>query len=171
MISFQGHYINKSHTSNEKVSYANTLKALRAHTGKLVVYLQGEFPSDARTHKLSKWYQKEHKAFHEIEHYENRTFGYNIGKGKYIAVCLHDARNRPNSFNETFFVVLHELAHIATEEYAHNLLFWDTYRWLIHAASHAGLYENIDYGKDPRRHCNYQLNHNPFFDNNNVKLK
>lgn len=162
-VRFRGHNVGSTHTTEEKQQLADRLKALRAHTETLVEYLQRTYPTDPRTTRMTRWFRTfEH--FHETEHHENhRSFGYNVNKGQYIAVCLHDARNRLNPFNETFFVLLHELAHVATEAYAHNAEFYDAYRWLIRGASDAGLYRNVDYSEHPVPYCHHRLDHNPAF--------
>jgi len=164
MSRYRGHYVHASHTQADKNMYTNRLKALREHTHALITHLNHMNPDDPRTTKLSQWLRNNRHPFHELEHHESRqVFGYNIDKGKYIAVCLHDQNNVLNSFNETFFVVLHELAHIATKEYEHNDSFWTTYRWLLRSASDAGLYHIVDYNKYPVKYCHHQLNETPFF--------
>lgn len=163
MSLYRGHYVHKSHTREEKNTYANLLKTLHKHTGALIKFLTTTHPEDPRTDKLVRWFRKS-RPFNELEHHEShKAFGYNIDKGKYIAVCLHDQHNVPNPFNETFFVLLHELAHVATKEFAHNEYFWNTYRWLIRSASDAGLYRNVNYNKYPMNYCNHTLNQNPTF--------
>jgi hypothetical protein len=134
------------------------LRKLKTHTYKLVSVLD---PTDPRTEKIKhNWSGK----LGEMEHEENRrAFAYNLNKGRYIAVCLHDQKGNLNSFNETFFVVMHELAHVATERYAHDRDFWDTFRWLIRSAARAGLYNNIDYKERPVTFCEYKLDENPTF--------
>jgi hypothetical protein len=134
------------------------LRKLKRHTYKLIHVLD---PSDPRTERIKQnWSGK----LGEMEHEENRrAFAYNLNKGQYIAVCLHDRKGNLNSFNETFFVVMHELAHVATERYAHDRAFWDTFRWLIRSAASAGLYNNIDYTKRPATFCEYRLDENPTF--------
>ena len=164
MTKYNGHYVHKSHTLNEKKVHERTLKKLRKDTQELIERLQQDFPRDPSTKRLTRWFNGWRGEFHEMEHRDNpRAFGYNVEKGKYIAVCLHDAQNRPNAYNEVFFVLLHELAHIATEDYAHNAHFWATYRRLIRVASNAGLYRNVDYAKSPRRFCHNTLTSNPTF--------
>lgn len=163
MSQFRGHYVHRSHTQADKVTYANMLKTLREQTHALITHLRTTHPDDPRTDKLNRWL-RESKPLHELEHREShKAFGYNIDKGKYIAVCLHDKNNVPNTLNETFFVLLHELAHIATKDFAHDDFFWNTFRWLIRTASDAGLYNNVNYNKYPVKYCNHKLNQNPTF--------
>jgi len=118
-------------------------------------------PTDPRTEKIKQnWSGK----LAEMEHEENRNaFAYNINKGQHIAVCLHDRKGNLNSFNETFFVIMHEIAHVATDRYTHDREFWETFRWLIRSAARAGLYNNIDYNKRPITFCEHQLDENPTF--------
>ena len=164
MSVYKGHYMHKSHTLSEKKIIEKRLKKLRKDTQELIERLHKVSPENPITQRLSRWFGNWRGEFHEMEHRESpRAFGYNVEKGKYIAVCLHDARNRPNAYNEIFFVLLHELAHIATDNYAHDVLFWDAFRYLIRVASDAGLYKNTDYAKYPKTFCHNTLKSNPTF--------
>jgi len=164
MTLYNGHYLHKSHTSREKKTLESTLKKLRKDTQELIERLQQVFPGDRITERLTRWFSEWRGEFHEMEHRESpRAFGYNVEKGKYIAVCLHDAKNRPNAYNEIFFVLLHELSHIATDHYEHDALFWAAFRHLIRVASDAGLYQNTDYARFPKKFCHNTLRNNPTF--------
>lgn len=164
MTVYKGHYLHKSHTLHEKRVLERTLKKLRKDTQELIERLQLDFPDDPSTTRLTRWFGQWRGEFHEMEHRESpRAFGYNVNKGKHIAVCLHDARNRPNAYNEVFFVLLHELAHVGTDNYAHDARFWGTFRRLIRVASDAGLYQNTDYARFPKKFCHNTLTSNPTF--------
>lgn len=52
-----------------------------------------------------------------------------------VSLCLHETD--PNT---AFFVLLHELAHIATPERGHTPTFWDNFRVLLHLATRKGLF-------------------------------
>ena len=164
MTLYKGHYVHSSHTLHDKQLLETTLKELRKDTHKLIKRLKQDFPNDPITHRLSRWFSDWRGEFHELEHRESaRAYGYNVNKGKYIAVCLHDEQGRPNAYNEVFFVLLHELAHVASDNYGHDVMFWNTFRRLIRVASDAGLYQNIDYAKSPKRFCHNTLDSNPTF--------
>jgi hypothetical protein len=134
------------------------LRKLKAHTHRLVRALD---PNDPRTKKIrTQWTGR----IEEMEHSENRrAFAYNINKGQKIAICVHNRHGVLNPFNETFFVLMHELAHVATDTYAHDRPFWDAFRWLIRTAIEAGLYHNVDYSKRPVAFCEHRLDENPTF--------
>lgn len=134
------------------------LQQLRAHTDRLVRALD---PDDPRTQRIARQWTG---RIDEMEHSENRrAFAYNVNKGQRIAVCLHNRRGELNPFNETFFVVLHELAHVATDAYAHNREFWDAFRWLLRNATKAGLYRAVDYAQQPVAFCEHRLDTSPLF--------
>lgn len=151
----------RTHTPAEQARVDRTLSKLKRHVEKLKRVLLTKYPTDVRTQRLVKNWSGD---LREMAHHENNhAFAYNMNKGEYIAVCMHDRHNRFNDFNALFFVTMHELTHIMTKEYAHNAFFWDSFAWLIGVASDAGLYHNRDYKKNPQRFCNHTINQNPFF--------
>ena len=69
----------------------------------------------------------------EIDSLEDpRSFAYNVNKGEQISICLINKKtNTLNQYNEIMYVVLHELAHIMTEDYSHNAEFWKQFEFLV----------------------------------------
>jgi hypothetical protein len=67
--------------------------------------------------------------------YEPSDIGTNVSKGGEIFVCLdgHDP-------NDTFHILLHELAHSGVTEYDHSNSFWNTYNDLRKIAIQEGFY-------------------------------
>jgi hypothetical protein len=71
--------------------------------------------------------------------FEPSDIGTNVAKGGEILVCLdgHDP-------NDTFHILIHELAHSNVSEYDHSNSFWDTYRDLRRIAISEGYYTPFD---------------------------
>lgn len=67
--------------------------------------------------------------------YAPSDIGTNVAKGGEILVCLdgHDP-------NDTFHILIHELAHSSVTEYDHSSSFWDTYKDLRRIAISEGYY-------------------------------
>ena len=63
--------------------------------------------------------------------------------------------------NTIIFVSIHELAHIMTPETGHTPLFWDNMKYLLEKASSIGIYNPVDYSKDPRMYCGMEINSTP----------
>ena len=48
-----------------------------------------------------------------------------------ISVCLRDSRGAIEDLNTSMFVLLHELAHVATPDYGHSPQFWANMQFLL----------------------------------------
>ena len=78
-----------------------------------------------------------------------------------IHVCLRDAGGRLEDLNTSMFVLLHELAHVATDDYGHSPAFWDNMRFLLELAEQLGLYRYEDYGAGQVTFCGHPLGASP----------
>lgn len=63
--------------------------------------------------------------------------GTNVNKGSEIFVCLD------GSTNDSFHVLLHELAHSTVSEYDHSDKFWENFAELRELAKNEGMYEPV----------------------------
>ena len=88
---------------------------------------------------------------------------YSVNKGEQLALCL---RNVPdNTFidnNTIYFVAIHELAHIMTDEIGHTPKFWSNMKYLLHKAHGIGVYNPVDYKKKPVDYCGQEINSTPY---------
>lgn len=88
-------------------------------------------------------------------------------KGKVFALCLREKASGQNLLHkkeDLIFVVLHEMAHLATESFGHEVEFWTHFKFLLTEAKSAGLYEPINYSITPIVYCSLQVDYNPYFD-------
>lgn len=92
---------------------------------------------------------------------------YTINKGSSMYVCLRK-RDQPHLIEDedlTFFVVLHEAAHIANYNgWGHDDRFWTVFKFLIHEAVLAGVYTPVDYEKRPQDYCGLNVFYQPLYD-------
>lgn len=95
----------------------------------------------------------------ELSELESKNiFAYNVNKGEQISVCLTNKKTgKLNEYNEIMYVVLHELAHVMTQDYSHNKEFWDNFAFLVKNAIRIGIYKKINYQKNPAEFCNATL--------------
>lgn len=68
----------------------------------------------------------------------NGDIGTNVNKGSEIFVCLD------GDTNDTFHVLLHELAHSTVGEYDHSDTFWHNFAELREIAKSQGLYHPVN---------------------------
>lgn len=136
-----------------------TLDTLRMRAQRLVDLMYHEYPNDERVTRLHRW----NGRIDEMEHIhlDKGVFGYNRNKGESISICVHDKKNRYNSMNEMFFVVMHEMSHIMCANYEHDNEFWHSFKDLIQVAMDHGLYEYVDYNVDPVAFCDGYIHKTP----------
>lgn len=92
---------------------------------------------------------------------------YSENKGEKLAFCLDtekDSKGRLIDINTLMYVALHELSHIATKSIGHTTEFWDNFKFLISEAKAIGVYNPIDYKKEPARYCGMNISDNPYYD-------
>lgn len=88
-------------------------------------------------------------------------------KGQVFAMCLREKQSGRDDFqdwNTVMFVAIHEMAHIASEEYGHANEFWTNFKFLLLEARESGLYDMVDYSKTPVDYCGVNVSYNPAFD-------
>jgi hypothetical protein len=121
----------------------------------LLAYILDNFPEDPRTARLI-------NATPQIREVEaaSTEAGYSENKGEAIALCLKDDDYR-DKMEELYFVMIHELAHIASENYGHDAEFWECQDWVQECAIRAGVYEYKDYSQSPSTICAFRLDQNP----------
>jgi len=148
----------------EKINDAADL--LATVTGKckeMVQYMKEKHPSDPRVKKLVEGFNP--KKINETLPTSELT-AYSENKGEKIAFCLNRTKNSTTliDINTLTFVALHELSHVMTTSIGHKQEFWQNFKFLLENAKAAGVYNPIDYKKNPQSYCGMTINDNPLFD-------
>jgi hypothetical protein len=92
---------------------------------------------------------------------------YTENKGEKLAFCLNKNKNNNNNLidqNTLMFVAIHEIAHIMTLSVGHTEEFWQNFKFLLENAVQLGIYEPIDYKKNPKNYCGMTISDNPYYD-------
>ena len=91
-----------------------------------------------------------------------RYTAYSVNKGEELSICLRNATdNKFINNNLIIFVSIHELAHVMTDEVGHTEKFWDNMKYLLEEASKQGIYNPVDYSKNPTDYCGTEINSTP----------
>jgi hypothetical protein len=85
---------------------------------------------------------------------------YSINKGEQIVLCLR-TKDKLVDINTMMFVVLHELAHLATESIGHTDEFWNNFRWILEEAINIGIYVKQDFKKENVEYCGMTITSSP----------
>jgi hypothetical protein len=94
-------------------------------------------------------------------------------KGKVFAICLREklsGKHKFHSLHDLEFVVLHEMAHMATYSYGHDADFWTNFKFLLKEANLAGLHIPVNYAEAPINYCSLHVDYNPYFDHSLMSI-
>ena len=142
---------------------ANLLANVTKKMKDMVVYMKETHPTDARTIRLVEGFNP--KKISETLPTSELT-AYSENKGEKLAFCLNTTKegNRLIDLSTLTFVALHELSHIMTESVGHKQEFWQNFKFLLENAKAAGIYNPVDYKKNPKEYCGMKINDNPYYD-------
>jgi hypothetical protein len=142
---------------------ANLLAEVTDRCKILIIKLKEKLPDDERIKRL-------HKNFNPKKISEtlptSELTAYSENKGEKIAFCLNTTKNGNKLIDKEtlFFVACHELAHISTISIGHKQEFWDNFKFILLEAEKLGLYNPVDYKKEPKSYCGLEINDNPYYD-------
>jgi hypothetical protein len=142
---------------------ANLLAQVTQKMKDMVAYMKEKQPNDPRTKRLVEGFNP--KRISETLPTSELT-AYSENKGEKLAFCLNTTKegNKLIDINTLTFVALHELSHIMTESVGHKQDFWQNFKYLLQNAKEAGIYDPIDYKRNPQQYCGMNINDNPYYD-------
>jgi hypothetical protein len=151
--------------NREKIKEAADLLAKTSDKCKeLVDYIYEHHPDDERAQRLKKGFNP--KQFMETLPTSEYT-AYSENKGEKLAFCLNKKKKDNTDLIDEHtleFVAIHELSHIATKSIGHETEFWENFKYLLENAKTAGIYDPVDYKKNPQQYCGMSINDNPYYD-------
>jgi hypothetical protein len=142
---------------------ANLLAKVTQKMKDMVKYMKEKHPNDPRAIRLVEGFNP--KKISETLPTSELT-AYSENKGEKIAFCLNKTKEGDKliDLNTLTFVALHELSHIMTKSIGHKQEFWENFKFLLQNAKQAGIYNPVDYKKNPKEYCSMTINDNPYFD-------
>ena len=149
--------------ADDSLEAANTLARINESIERLISHLQTNSTNDERTSLLRTRYDR--SSLSEGGHNSGYT-SFSVNKGEKIVMCIR-SRDGSNDngeierFNTLMYVVLHEVAHLVTEEIGHTPAFWENFKWILDEAEKAGVYTKVDYSKEPEEYCGININSPP----------
>lgn len=135
---------------------ADRLAALEVRLNKFLLDAKALAPGDARLANICKRWDG---TLSEVEH--DQDVAYSMGKDS-VSVCVRSsAQGALESENTSMFVLLHELAHVATDQYGHDNTFWDNMKFLLEIAEATGFYTYQDFEASSASYCGRPLESSP----------
>lgn len=143
---------------------ADKLANLNNKLNKLVKHLGETYPEKDNVKRLVTNYNPK-KIYETLPTSEYTAYSEN--KGEKLAFCLDTKKNSQGKLiddNTLMYVALHELSHIATKSIGHHDEFWHNFKFIIIEAKKIGIYNPVDYKKEPAQYCGMQITDNPYYD-------
>jgi predicted metal-dependent hydrolase len=144
----------------DKQEAADLIAKIRGRLETFVDHLTKNKSDDERVKRI----QENFRADKISEGSENAKYtSYSINKGEKIVLCIRsrDEKKKLVDLNTMMFVVLHELAHIATVSIGHTPEFWDNFKWILKEAVGTNTYISQDFRSKPVEYCGIQITDNP----------
>lgn len=132
---------------------------------RLVQYMQSKRPNNPITKRLVENYNPD--TVRETLPTSSHT-AYSENKGEKLAFCLMKTKNGDENKlidqNTLLFVALHELSHIATVSIGHTSEYWSNFKFILENAVEMGIYDPVDYKKNPTGYCGMTISDSPYYD-------
>jgi Zn-dependent protease with chaperone function len=133
----------------------------------LVAHMRSQrLPDSVVSERLYQRWQKirtNPKGLRETSPGENSA-AYTINKGEQMRICVRDERS-DNLFedeNDSMFVILHELGHLMSKSYGHNMEFKKNFSYVTKIAVELELYKYTNYMEKPTTYCNVDITHTAY---------
>lgn len=135
-------------------SSAETLHTLTQRLQRFIEEADNMYPGDPRIENIrSRW----DGTLGEVGYGDD--IAYSVNKTK-IYICIRSPKGTLEGTNSSMYVLLHEVAHIATNIYGHPPSFWKNFRWLLEVAERLGMYTYEDFDQKQITHCGHTLGNN-----------
>ena len=135
---------------------ADALATLESKIGDLLDAADDIVPGDPRFANIrDRW----SGTLHEIDGSDN--IAYSVDKSDvYICVRAKDG-SVDTELNDSMFVLLHELSHVANRTYGHGTDFWKTFKFVLEVSEKSGVYTFRDYDRSSVEVCGRVINTTP----------
>ncbi len=150
----------------DKLIAANMLANTKKNINRLVDYLYKNI--DTKYSDYSQYIKRLKDRINNVNISENNGRGkdtsYSINKGDELVLCLRSRVSyKFHDNNLIFYVVLHEISHIASPKYEpefnnHGPLFKKIFEFITTIAIERGLYNKINFDSHPEEYCGIYIN-------------
>mgnify|MGYP003387955740 CR=1 FL=1 len=142
---------------------ADRLANVNVRMKKVVEHCGSSYKNQDNVKRLVKGYNPK-KIYETLP--TSKYTAYSENKGEKLAFCLDTEKTKGTliDMNTLTFVALHELAHVATLSVGHTEEFWNNFKFLLQEAKKIGIYNPVNYKKEPARYCGMNIDDNPYYE-------
>lgn len=144
-----------------KKEVARRLFSLAQKGDKLVVEcFNRKYPDPITAERLAtRWKSiRKNNALRETA-FGEKSAAYTVNKGDELRICVRDP-DKDKMFedeNTSMFVLLHEMAHLASKSWGHGKEFRENFAKLVKAAVEIGVYQYQDFRTDSEDYCGTEI--------------
>lgn len=145
---------------------ADSLALLHQDTVKLIAHLKNKYPNDPRVHRLIKRYNPDRIFEGRPSPGGLGDTSYSLNKGEKLVFCARSGKDVSKIIDQNtlkYVNLVHELSHVFSKNFGHGKEFNDNMLWLAKEAVEAGLYNPVDYRKNPVEFCGITINQSILF--------
>ena len=169
------HYYKVYDEFNNSYEAAEILDSLNNDMLKLIDHLDTKYLNDTKfddtnlirgIKQIKTLYRPTNNIQENIPLSKNDDTAYTINKGEIISICLRylNDKEKFHDYNSLSFVILHELAHVFSITYDHDITFWKHFKFLLQEAIIIDIYKPINYKLKPINYCGIEVKYNPLYD-------
>ena len=118
---------------------------------------ENEYPTVKNANLLSQNWEK--VIVNETSYLDH--IAYVIDKNKKFYLCISTPEGSIENKNTMRSVDFHELAHLMSTSYGHNQEFFNHFLAILRVGVHLGIYEPINYTKNPVMYCGTKITNSP----------
>ena len=159
-VSKKSYYIREELPNSDET--ADVIGKLELFIDKFIAYLDSKSPNDKRVKRLK---DRLYDVKIEESPMEKDVSSYTINKGELISMCVRHKKKNKNfhDYQTLLFVLIHELAHVASISKGHNREFMTNFKFLLEHAVESKMYYAQDYSNSPITYCGVKVNNNPYY--------
>tara|TARA_B100000902_G_C27316437_1_gene921653 strand:- start:661 stop:1236 length:576 start_codon:yes stop_codon:yes gene_type:complete len=159
-VSKKSYYIREELPNSDET--ADIIGKLELFIDKFVAYLDSKVPNDKRVKRLK---DRLYDVKIEESPMEEDVSSYTINKGELISMCVRHKKKNKNfhDYQTLLFVLIHELAHVASISKGHNREFMTNFKFLLEHAVESKMYYAQDYSNSPITYCGVKVTNNPYY--------
>ena len=160
---FDGKYYQVLKKNNSSIT-ANIIAKIKYNMYKIINYLKNniiKYPT--KEYAINNLYNrtKNIDIIERPDDCDDYITSYTLNKGEQMVLCLRSKLlSEIHDFNIIFYVVLHEMGHIASNNIGHDEEFKSNFIFLLQIAIKLNIYTKINYEKYPVKYCGMVVSEN-----------
>ena len=126
-------------------------------------FVKEQLPHSKRLAKRWRRIRKNPRGIRETGSVEQPA-AYTVNKSEQMRICIRKpgSQGELEDLNTSMLVLLHEMAHMMSHSYGHGQEFRTNFALITNVAVRLGLYNYVDYSKNPTSYCNTKITHSPY---------